>query len=220
MLRESRGASNDGCIMRTPFRLPASGALCGLLLAFLHTPPATAQSLERGVLEEINFARTRPQAYAEALRREAAELAGRHGYLSYAHIDPDAFAEALDFLARQTPLPPLRLDARLSAAALDHALAQGASGQIGHAGPGGEGLGQRLQRHGVGAGLMAENISYGFADPRAVVAQLVIDSGVAGRGHRRNIFGHGYQAAGVGCGTHRVYTAMCVIDFAGAMAAR
>ena len=92
---------------------------------------------------------------------------------------------------------------------------QGARGDVGH-GPAGS-LGLRLRGQGVWAGLSAENISYGFEDPRDVVRQLIIDSGVPNRGHRRNIFAASYQLAGVACGPHRAYGYMCVIDFAGAL---
>jgi uncharacterized protein YkwD len=66
--------------------------------------------------------------------------------------------------------------------------------------------------------MSAENISYGYDDARDVVRQLIIDSGVPTRGHRHNIFGGAYRLAGVACGPHRAYGAMCTIDFAGALA--
>jgi len=67
---------------------------------------------------------------------------------------------------------------------------------------------------------MAEDISYGYASPREVVLQLIVDSGVPGRGHRNNIFNPVFRQAGVACGPHRVYGAMCVVDFAGTMLRR
>jgi uncharacterized protein YkwD len=121
---------------------------------------------------------------------------------------------------RQQPLPPLRNDSRLAEAAYDHASTQGPRGQLGHTGPRGETLGQRLQRRGLWAGMSAENISYGYDDPAGVVRQLIVDAGVPNRGHRLNIFSRGYQAAGVGCARHAVYGAMCVIDFAGSIVQR
>jgi uncharacterized protein YkwD len=188
------------------------GAACALLLAC--TAPAAARASELGdaVLDELNFARTRPAAYADALL--AAQRYGGAGRSD----DPAAFDEAIDFLYRQRPLAPLRTDPRLAAAARAHAASQGPRGGVGHGGGGG--LSQRLQSQGLWASLVAENISYGMDDPRDVVRQLIVDSGVASRGHRHNIFNPAYEAAGVGCGGHRVYGAMCVIDFAGAVVAR
>ncbi|MFZ0267252.1 CAP domain-containing protein [Caulobacter sp.] len=192
--------------MRISGRKALIPATAGLLLLAL-APAAQAARLDDAVLDELNFARARPAAYARELRRELNRS-----------DDPAAVEEAIDFLERQASLPPLESDRRVAAAARQHAQAQGARGDVGHGGAGG--LGQRLRGQGVWAGLSAENISYGFDDARDVVRQLIIDSGVPGRGHRRNIFASGYQLAGVACGPHRAYGSMCVIDFAGALAPR
>ncbi|SFJ57421.1 CAP domain-containing protein [Caulobacter sp. UNC279MFTsu5.1] len=196
--------------MRISGRMALAPAFAGLLFLAL-APAAQAASLvarlDDAVLEELNFARAQPAEYADELRRELNRS-----------DDPAAVEEAIDFLERQASLPPLEPDRRIAAAARQHAQTQGPRGDVGH-GPAGS-LGRRLRGQGVWAGLSAENISYGFDDPRDVVRQLIIDSGVPGRGHRRNIFGSGYQLAGVACGPHRAYGYMCVIDFAGALPPR
>lgn len=197
--------------MRLSCRMALAPVCAGLLLLAL-APSAQAASLTSGrlddaVLDEMNYARAHPAEYARELRRELRRS-----------DDPAAVEEAIDFLERQSPLPPLKGDRRIAAAASQHTAAQGARGDVGHGAAGG--LGQRLRGQGVWAGVSAENISYGYDDPRDVVRQLIIDSGVPGRGHRRNIFATGYQLAGVACGPHRAYGAMCVIDFAGALAPR
>ncbi|MEH0194434.1 CAP domain-containing protein [Caulobacter sp. CCNWLY153] len=179
-------------------------ALAGLLLlAFPQI--AAAQSQAQAVLDEINYVRANPRAYADELRRSEPHYGE----------DPDALHEAIAELQRQRPLAPLTADGRIDDAARDHASAQGARGTVGHGATGS--LGQRLRKYGVFAGMSAENISYGYEDPRDVVRQLIVDSRVPGRGHRRNILSAGYSSAGVACGGHRSYGAMCVIDFAGAM---
>lgn len=192
--------------MRICGRKALAPAIAGLLLLAL-APSAQAARLDDAVLDELNFARARPAEYARELRRDL------HG-----SDDPAAVEEAIRFLERQASLPPLEPDRRVAAAARQHAQAQGSRGEVGHGASGG--LGQRLRGQGVWAGLSAENISYGFDDARDVVRQLIIDSGVPGRGHRRNIFATGYQLAGVACGPHRAYGFMCVIDFAGALPPR
>lgn len=180
-------------------------------------PAAFAGSLDDAVLDELNYARAHPAEYARELRQQE-RSAGPGDYSGFANEDPDAVEEAIDFLERQPPLPPLEEDRRIAAAARQHAAAQAARGGVGH-GPSGD-LGRRLRDNGVWAGISAENISYGYDEPRAVVRQMIVDTGVAGRGHRRNIFTPGYRAAGVACGPHRAYGAMCVIDFAGAIMRR
>jgi uncharacterized protein YkwD len=181
-------------------------ALAGLV-CFTFTPAAHAMSLDDAVLAELNYARAHPVEYARELRRDPD-----------ASEDRAALEEAIDFLERQQPLGPLAGDRRIATAAREHSRAQAASGSVGHGVAGG--LGRRLQENGVWAGLSAENISYGNDTATGVVRQLIIDSGVPGRGHRRNIFSASYQLAGVACGPHPTYDVMCVIDFAGALVQR
>jgi Cysteine-rich secretory protein family len=119
------------------------------------------------------------------------------------------------FLKRQPSLPPLSGDENLAAAALDHVAEQGASGEVGHQSRGGEPFNMRLRRHGVEARVEGENIAYGPAKAADVVRELIIDSGVADRGHRQNIFQPAFAAAGTTCGPHRTYGTVCVMDFSG-----
>ncbi|MBO9546400.1 CAP domain-containing protein [Caulobacter sp.] len=189
---------------------PAFACAAALVAAFLIPAMAHAADLDEAVLDEVNYARAHPADYARELRR-APEWA-------FEQEEPGAVEEAIDFLERQRPLPPLKADRRIGSAALEHVRLQGPRGEVGHGAAGS--LGLRLRAAGVYAGLSAENISYGYDDARQVVRQLIIDSRVPGRGHRRNIFGAGYTTAGVACGSHRQWGAMCVIDFAGAVMER
>lgn len=190
-----------------------------LILTLAAAAPAAAGSFEDDVLAEINYARTNPANYARELRTAAAERQYGGGLASVGYADEDALHEAVAFLQAQPPLPPLRHDEGLAAAAQAFVGAQSRRGDEGHdRGP--EALGSRLQRHGVYAGLTAESLSYGYDNPRDVVIQLVVDSGVPGRGHRKDIFRRAYQAAGIACGPHAVHGAMCVINYAGAFVQR
>jgi hypothetical protein len=175
------------------------------------SPRLAVHESDGGLLAELNFAREHPADYARALMNEPVSdwergLADRP--------DPADLTEAVAFLQRQAPLSPLRADDQLAAAALEHVAAQGAAGQVGHAGQDGEAFDARLRRHGVDARLWGENIAYGPRRPRDVVRELIIDSGVPDRGHRRNIFLAAFDVAGASCGPHRDYAAMCVVDFA------
>jgi uncharacterized protein YkwD len=192
-----------------------AAALAGALFAV----PAFAGPFEDEVLSELNRVRAHPQQFAAELRRaEIAQARFGDGAGPLAQEEPDAVEDAIGFLMRQAPLPPLQRDRRLAAAARSHVATQGPRGDVGHGAPGA--LGRRLQREGVWAGLAAEEISYGQSTPRDVVRQLVIDSRVPSRGHRRDLFGHAYQAAGVACGEHARWGSMCVIDVAGAIMRR
>jgi uncharacterized protein YkwD len=198
-------------------RLRAALALPVILAAL--PAAAHAGSFEDSVMAELNKVRAHPQALARELRHdEVAEARYSAGYGPLGQEDPEAVEDAIDFLMRQPPLPPLSWDHRLASSARTHVARQGPTGEIGHGPPGS--FGQRMRRAGVWAGLEAETISYGQRTPHEVVRQLVIDSRVPGRGHRRDVFGQSFQAAGVACGAHAQWGSMCVIDFAGSFLKR
>ncbi|HEY9234791.1 MULTISPECIES: CAP domain-containing protein [Phenylobacterium] len=196
--------------------MPRASLLPALLLASIVAAPCAARAdrLEADVLAELNYARAQPQRYAEELAQ--ALDTGRSAFRTLPDEDPQVVEEAIDFLMGQAPLPELRTHQGLTAAAAAHVRSQARRGE----GHGPVALSARLQRQGVFAGLSGENISYGYRTPRDVVLQLIIDSRVPGRGHRKTIFGRSWQAAGVACGPHPAYGAMCVIDFAGAIVER
>lgn len=200
--------------MAKSFIAGAAGALA-CLLALSSFAIARERSIEAGVLEELNYARTQPQAYARVLQEEA-----QRSRAAGAYDDPRAFREALIFLERQPPLAPLSSDDALARAADEHAALQARDGAVGHGGPRGESLSQRLHRYGAYAMVMGENIAYGYGDPREVVSQLIVDAGVPDRGHRANIFDPAYREVGVACGPHPVYRVMCVTDFSGSLMRR
>jgi uncharacterized protein YkwD len=201
--------------MRTLLGQIASAIAVALALATIAPGVARASQADEAILSEINFARANPQAYAQRLLLQPVSDWERALGAGEASDDPSAREEAIAFLMRQPPLPALRMDDKLAAAALEHVDDQGPMGAIGHDGPAGERFDDRIRRHGVQAQIEAENIAYGPARPSDVVRELIIDSGVPSRGHRRNIFHEDLDSAGVSCGPHRDYGAMCVIDFAG-----
>jgi uncharacterized protein YkwD len=176
-------------------------------------------ALTAEVLARINEVRAHPRDFAEDLREYRRAFDGR---VVYSPEAPDgivtqegvaAVDEAIDFLERQRPLPPLTRGAVLALAAQDHADEQGDDGSIGHASPDGADPGERVRRRG-GDIYVGETISYGYGDADGVVRQLIVDDGVRGRGHRALLFSDGYRFAGVGCGAHRRFGMMCVVDFA------
>jgi uncharacterized protein YkwD len=192
-------------------RVECLGLLVGMLT--LAANAAAAGELDRDVLAEINYARTHPADYASTLR-DSGRDDDRYGdgYSS----DDGALGEAIEFLERQPPLPPLRPSQALAAAAAEHVASQGPHGAVGHTGADRSSPSQRIHHQGVWSSRSAEAISYGYGNAAAVVRQLIVDDGVPGRGHRMVIFDPALRMAGAGCGAHAVYRYMCVIDFAGA----
>jgi uncharacterized protein YkwD len=125
-----------------------------------------------------------------------------------------ALDEAIAFLESVRPMSPLRFNEGLARAARLHAQDLGPRGSLEHVGSDGSRLSDRLNRLGRWHGLIAENISTGEEEARQVVIQLLVDDGVAGRGHRKNLFNPDLHQAGAGSAPHRDYRVVTVIDYA------
>jgi uncharacterized protein YkwD len=188
-----------------------------LAIVVLSAAPGFARSLERDVLEEINFARTQPQQYADELRqyrdrfdgRIVADEIGEH--MTYEGVR--AVDEAIAFLDAQTPLEPLAFGTVLARAAADYATDQGQRGSMGHVSANGMSPGRRVSARGGGP-YVSETIAYGRSDVAGIVRSLIVDDGVRSRIHRAIIFQSYLQYAGVGCGPHTRAEYVCVIDYA------
>jgi len=192
-----------------------------LLIALVAPASALDENLARQVLAEINLARTAPHTYGGFLREFRSRFRGK-SYLLPGNTTrvktvegKAAVDEAIRFLSRQKPLPPLSWSDGLAAAAAELAVEQGRSGGTGHVGRQSRGMKERIERHGSWERQIAENIGYGPKSAREMVMQLIIDDGVKGRGHRKNTFARPFTTAGVACGPHPRFDTMCVIDFAG-----
>ena len=186
----------------------------------------TDVGLNRAVLAEINYVRAHPAAFAQQLRRYRQQFQGRlvydpNGYgQRMTNEGVEAVDEAIAFLERQRALPALVASIPLARAAADHVSDQGQRGSIGHISSSGQTPAQRIRRYGAMAGVTAETISYGETTAEGVVRAFIVDDGVRDRGHRADVFDNYLRFAGVACGAHRVYRAMCVVDFSGPLTAR
>ncbi len=179
---------------------------------------ALAQPIdERRLFDELNSARTAPTAYKRGLQEyrgffhanllrypgSAADIATEEGVRV---VD-----ETIAYLDRQAPLSEVRPSPILQAAAADHIADQSRSGRTGHAGSDGSSPRVRVTRRGGGT-YVAEVIAYGPVDAADAMRQLIVDDGVADRGHRTIIYSPELRYAGAACGPHPVYRTMCVIE--------
>lgn len=191
------------------------------LFAALAAPAVALDGdLPRQVLAEINLARTEPLSYAQFLRQFRTQFQGNSYLIRRSNTTVQtsegvaAVDEAIDFLAKRKPLPPLAWSSGLAAAAAEQVVEQGKSGATGHETEGTGGLLGRVKRHGIAADKIGENIAYGeHSSVRGIVIDLIVDDGVPNRGHRKNQFDSTFTKAGVSCGSHPRYEAMCVIVF-------
>jgi uncharacterized protein YkwD len=156
------------------------------------------------ILYELNLARQTPFSYARFLQETSSSLRTHEGVR--------AVDEAIRFLRDAQPRPQLALSPGLCRAAADHCRDQ-ANGAMGH---NGSNPASRINRYGKWQGAWAENIAYGKRSARDIVLALIIDDGVRGRGHRKNIFNPNYNVAGAAYGSHARFGSVCDIDFAGA----
>src|SRR5512138_684601 len=146
-------------------------------LFLLLAAPAFAQdeTLSRQVLAEMNLARTAPGTYAGYVR----EFRGRFRGKSYQVPGSNsrvitvegrrAVDEAIKYLARQKPLPPIEWSDGLAAAAAELAEEEGRSGATGHIGRQSRGPRERIERHGKWEREIGENIGYGPRSARLMV---------------------------------------------------
>lgn len=180
------------------------------------TVSGTSSSVESAVLAELNRARTDPVAFARTLRDARGYYRGRllvrpgagATYVTQEGVAP--VDEAIAFVGREAPQAALASATILSAAAADHQAEQRDDGSVGHVGADGSTPAERVLRRG-GNVYVGELITYGSADPADIVRQLVVDDGVADRGHRRLLFDASLRYAGISCGSHPVYRYMCVV---------
>lgn len=193
-------------------------------------PPATTaptsttadyRRLEQEVFAELNAARTNPQAYAANVSAllplfDGNVLVMPGGVRIRTSEGAAAVREAVDALNRQPKVSRVSLATGLSSAARDLVVDQTRTGSVGHQASDGASPDVRIRRYGTWQKTYSENIAYGtFSSGRDVVVNLIVDDGVANRGHRRNIFDQNVAVIGVACGRHPRFGASCVIDQAG-----
>ncbi|MGO8991591.1 MAG: CAP domain-containing protein [bacterium] len=176
--------------------------------------------LENAVIQEINMARANPKGYATLLEEWKWYFDGRLLKIPGERIvltreGATAVNEAMNVVRSMNPVARLSPSKGMSLGAKDHVKDQGLSGSIGHRGRDGSTVWDRVNRYGTWEKSIAENISYGSDKARNIVMGLIIDDGVSGRGHRKNIFNPDFRVIGVACGHHGTYGTVCVITFAG-----
>jgi uncharacterized protein YkwD len=194
------------------------GIFGGIVASLSAWAPAHAQtSFERQVLEALNTARSNPAAYAQQLREYRGYFHANLLHYPGQSVDIQTqegvvvVDETIGFLGHQPALQPVMEGVMLEENAASQVADQARHGGEGHLGSDGSTPAERMRRRGGGT-YVAEVIAYGPLDPTDVVRQLIVDDGVADRGHRSIIYSGELRFAGVACGPHPEYRTVCVID--------
>ncbi len=179
------------------------------------------QVIEREIIEEHNRVRQNPQSYIPILEAYLATMdsqgqiprgCGPNCTLMTEEGRP-AVEEAIAFLRDQPPVGPLEFSGAIAQAAKSHAQDQ-QNGSVGHVGSDGSRAPQRLSKFGIENSSSGENIDYGSTSAQEVMISLIVDDGVADRGHRTIIFAPEWTTAGAGCGPHASIRTVCVVNYA------
>ncbi len=179
-------------------------------------PAEYLSPLELALIAELNEARADPRGYLPRLRDYRARFEGLYWRVAndIVMVTQEGAApvdEAIAFMERQPPLPPLFPVPGLSRAAADHVRDIGPKGVLGHGGSDGSGVAERVARYGRWLEVVGENIGYGPGDARLLVIRQIVDDGVPDRGHRSGIFEPRYRVVGQACGVHRgAFEQVCV----------
>jgi uncharacterized protein YkwD len=112
-------------------------------------------------------------------------------------------------LNKITGLPVLLPEEDLTAVAQEHATLSGQNGYTGH--------GKFKERFEPLMGnpyqQVGENCSYGYTRAIDIVITLLIDEGIKGVGHRKNILNEEFNSTGIAIRPHTKFRTNCVIDF-------
>jgi uncharacterized protein YkwD len=159
---------------------------------------------EKDVILLLNKVRSNPPLFA---KQYMGNIKNNGGYTT----------ECYNELLKTKPLPILKPSKALFLASRDHAVDMGKKGLTGHNGTDGSDPAARVNRYGKFTGPYTgpwENCSYGFENSLDIILQLLIDDGIASRGHRKNILSPDTRFVGTAVRYHKEYGFNCVQDFA------
>ncbi|MDD2964228.1 MAG: CAP domain-containing protein [Bacteroidales bacterium] len=178
---------------------------------------------ENLLVVELNKARTDPARYArEYIEPELALFLPDdplvqqkpNGALYTTLEGASAIKECIGVMKSTLPMKVLVASEGMSKAARDHVRDMDRRVFVAHKGSDGSDPYERMNRYGKWGGFAAENISAGIATAREIVMQLLVDDGVASRGHRDNILDPALKRVGVALAPHEEWGWSATMDFA------
>ena len=122
--------------------------------------------------------------------------------------------EAIKYLKKLPPIPPLEWEDALNMSAQDHVNDIGPKGILSYQSSDGTEPEIRITKYGNYMYDLGENIDFGPNDEIGVIIAMTLDDGEIERPHRENLFNTDYKKIGISCGPHKTEYQMCVMDFA------
>ncbi len=187
-----------------------------------YTTDPNPTTLEQAVLNEMNFARAHPQLYVTQRLEPLKNGSNIHVDWSTTGTFLTTLQECINEMNAMSPIPELQWGGRLKMSAMEWVTIQGAGTGLedhGHD----RNTWDRMSKY-CSYNAAGENLAYGYPTAEDIVIGLLVDDGVANRGHRYNILDYApkgkdhagqYTHAGVAYGTHAsLYNCMCAINYA------
>ncbi len=190
----------------------------------LFTVPISAQniaptSIEQSILNEINLARKNPKLYLGYLEEFRKLFKGKtvhypNGVMMDTIEGTVAVDDAINFMKMVPKLDPYKFSTGLAQPANLQLKDLMENNNLGHFGKNGSQLPKRISLFGLLPLNYAENIVYYVDLPREIVLTMIIDDGIPGRGHRKNLFSRALKVVGIAYGKGKENEGLCVSVFA------
>jgi uncharacterized protein YkwD len=193
---------------------------CCVFLASATAQEISPNSIEQAVLNEMNVARKTPKVYLGYLEEYRRMMNGKtvtfpNGVTMETIEGTVAVDEAINYLKNVSD--------KLDSYKFSEGLAKPANVQLkdlmennglSHFGKDGSNLPTRISRFGSLPSDYAENITYYVDLPKEIVMTMIIDDGIAGRSHRKNLFSQSFRVVGIAYGKGKASEGLCVTVFA------
>lgn len=179
----------------------------------------SASTVEKEILDEINYVRQNPKEYIKFLTNLKKEMKDKIIHL------PDgqkfmltegvtSIDTAIDDLGKVSGLKPYKSSAGLAEVANTQLTDLKEDIKYGHKGKDGSNILDRLDRVGFVERYFSENISYYAQNAKFIVLVWVIDDNVKSRGHRKSILSPRFGEIGISFTKGKTDNGLCVAVFA------
>lgn len=172
-----------------------------------------SNNLAEDVLNQINYVRANPQKLVPVFTEMSKKFKGNlYNDILRTNEGVSAVLEALEFVKKQSPLPPVKRHEKLMKVAQDYADEMSQTGGFSHTDKYGKSPFERIAKVIKVNGAQSECLALGSETAEDIVNSWIVDDGTKSRGHRKNIFATTTKMGGVGCATHPKLRYVAVFD--------